>query len=64
MVIELRAVIRFAAGLGGLEFIGERARPFLPGKVPLFREFDRQRERLRLPWFCKHGAFLIEGQER
>src|SRR5713101_2135511 len=59
MVIVSRAVVRLTATGGGLEFIGERGRPFLPGEIPLLRELDRERESLGLPRLGKHRPLRV-----
>src|SRR5258706_3041263 len=47
MLVIMRAIVGFAALGGHFEFVRERCRPFLPGKVAMLGEFHRERESLR-----------------
>jgi hypothetical protein len=49
MVIIMRAVIGLTAVGRSPEFIGERTGPFLPSKIALLGEFNRERKCLSLP---------------
>jgi hypothetical protein len=64
-VLEIsRALIRFAAIRSRLELCAKGCRPFRPREVPRRGQLHSKRERLCLPWFRKHGAFLVAGQKR
>ena len=62
MVVVARAIIRLAAIRRGLQFISERGRPFLPGKMSLRGQPDGEREGLCLPRFGKDRPTLIARQ--
>src|SRR5215475_4115455 len=62
VLVVARTVIGFAAIRGGLEFVGQRSCPLFPREMPLFREFDGQRECLRLPRLGKHRASRVAEQ--
>ena len=64
MLVVTRAVVGLTAIGGGLEFVRERGCPFLPGEMPLLRELDGERERLRLPGLGKYRALCISRQAR
>src|SRR5260370_32166911 len=64
MLVVTRTVVGLAAACGGLEFIGERSRPFLPREVPLLGELDGERERVSLPGLGKRGSALVARQAR
>ena len=51
MLVVVRAIIRLTAIIGGLQLIGQRSGPFLPGEMAVLGEFDGERKRLRLPRF-------------
>src|SRR5205823_58679 len=55
-------VIWLAAVGRRLEFIGERAGPFLPSKMSLLRKLDRERKRLCLPWLSEYRVTGIARQ--
>ena len=58
MFVVTRAVVGLAAIGGGLEFIGECCRPFLPGEMPLLGELDGERECLGLPGLGENRPIL------
>ena len=64
MVVVARTIIRLTAIRCSPQFIGERGRPFFPGKMPLRRQPDGEREGLCLPWLGKDRPSLIAGQVR
>src|SRR2546421_7418299 len=64
MLIVMRTIVRLTALGRPLQFVSKRVGPFLPREIPLLREFHRDCKRLRLPWFCKHGTFLVTRQTR
>jgi len=57
--VVARTVVRVTAIGGGLEFVRQRGRPLFPGEMPLLGEFDRQRERLRLPRLGKYRIAVV-----
>ena len=54
VAIIMRAIVGFAPVRRGLEFTGQRLRPFLPCEMALLGEPDRERECLRLPWLGEY----------
>src|SRR5215471_15922693 len=64
-VLEIaRAIIRFAAIRSRSELFAQGCRPLRPREVPRRGQLHRKRKRLGLPWFRKHGASLVAGQQR
>ena len=59
MFVVASAVVGFATIGRGLEFVRQRGCPLFPREMPLLGEFDRQRERLRLPRLGKHRVAVI-----
>src|SRR5215472_1199495 len=60
MIIVMGAVVGFTGSRGGVELVGQRGCPFLPGEIPLFGEFHGERKRLCLPRLGKYRlAFIL-----
>src|ERR1700682_3535658 len=64
MLVIMIAIVRLASIFRGLQFGGQRPRPFLPGEVALLRELDREGEGLRLPGLGKNRTAFIAGKMR
>src|SRR4051812_19743362 len=64
MLIVVRSVVGLTARRGALQLVSKGVGPFLPGEMPLLREFHGECKRLRLPLFCKHWTFFVTRQTR
>ena len=62
MVVVMSAIVGIAAVGCGLEFGGERGRPFFPREMALLGEFDGEREGLRLPRLGEDGTVGVARQ--
>src|SRR5689334_11999861 len=62
VLIVMRAIVGFTAIGGGLEFAGERCRPFFPSKVTCFGKLNSKGECLRLPRFREDWSIFVAGK--
>ena len=59
VIVVMRSIVGLAAIGCGLEFFGERRRPFLPGEMTFLGQLHCKRECLCLPRLGKDGPLFV-----